>query len=352
MSIVADDRMQAVISRPRSGGEDSYRELRKILRAAGCFELTPASVFVRTTFLLAANVGCYLILLSQPGWILRVATVVALACIHAQCGFVAHDAVHGSLTRSRWLNEAFGQVMSSFINGLSYSYFFGHNHRRHHAHCGEEQEDPEMQWDVFALYEDAARAKKGLSRRTSQNQAWLIWLLLPLNTFFLRSDGIQFMRRNANVTRVDQFAVVLHIAVWLVVPAYFLGIGQALLNYLTCTLLTGLYLAGIFPFYHVGCRTVRADEPFSHLQQRVEGTRNMGGSWLVELYTGGTNNHIEHHLFPTIPTARLRQARRITRAYCQSHGIQYREASYLSAAGEIVRHLRALSRHVPGVQPG
>ena len=33
------------------------------------------------------------------------------------------------------------------------------------------------------------------------------------------------------------------------------------------------------------------------------------------------------HLFPSIPTARLRTARSVTREFCRRHGIFYREMS-------------------------
>jgi fatty acid desaturase len=107
-------------------------------------------------------------------------------------------------------------------------------------------------------------------------------------------------------------------------------------------------MAGIILFFHIGRRTTRGHEPACAFRRQVEGTRNMSTSWLAEFYTGGNNNHIEHHLFPAIPTARLRCSRRITRAFCARHGIDYQETSYFSALRSVIRHLSALSQHVPG----
>jgi fatty acid desaturase len=239
--------------------------------------------------------------------------------------------------------------MATFFNGLSYSYFFKHNHMRHHAHCGEETVDPEMQSDIFGFYEDAARTKRGLCRHTSRYQAGLIWVMVTLNGFSVRNEGIKFMWRNPRATRIDRLAAFLHFVMWLIVPIYFLGLWHAILNYFIFTWLIGVYLMGIILFYHVGCRVIRSDETISAFRRQVEGTRNMGTSWLVELYAAGTNNHIEHHLFPDIPTARLRRARDITRAFCNRHAIEYKEMGYRSAVRDVTRHMSALSRHVPSV---
>ncbi|TMH63877.1 MAG: hypothetical protein E6H57_16515 [Betaproteobacteria bacterium] len=68
---------------------------------------------------------------------------------------------------------------------------------------------------------------------------------------------------------------------------------------------------------------------------------------LDDFLFGGLNNHIEHHLFPSMPTARLRSARRITREFCRRHGIAYSEMSWFAAAREVARHFNAMSAFVP-----
>ena len=48
-----------------------------------------------------------------------------------------------------------------------------------------------------------------------------------------------------------------------------------------------------------------------------------------------------------MPTVRLREARPIIRAFCQRHGIAYREMSWLAAARDVTRHFKAMSAFVP-----
>ena len=73
-------------------------------------------------------------------------------------------------------------------------------------------------------------------------------------------------------------------------------------------------------------------------------TRNVGDSLADDFFFGGVNNHIEHHLFPAIPSFRLRKARRIVRDYCKAQGLDYRETSWWQAAKDTSAYLSKVSR--------
>ena len=92
---------------------------------------------------------------------------------------------------------------------------------------------------------------------------------------------------------------------------------------------------------------IEPQEPISFFEQELTVTRNLGASRLHDFLFGGLNNHIEHHLFPSMPTVRLRAARRITRDFCRWHGLPYREMSWFAAAREVKAHFRAMSAFVP-----
>ena len=327
--------------------KDLYRELRKILKAEDCFTLAKWSTVLKGSGLLLINISGYLLLLSEPTWGWRIAIFAALAVSLAQCGFLGHDAFHRTLSGKRRIDDFLGQLFVSFFSGLSYSYFFDNNHRLHHAYCGIETLDPEMQSKEVALYPTSARAKTGLFRWISRYQAFLLWVLMPFNAFFMRNKGMRFVWRNQSRTRADQIAIALHFIAWLIIPGLAMGLLDAVVNYLTITWMIGTYLTGIFPFYHVSRNTYQTFNDASILRRQVECTRNMSSSWLVELYTGGTNNHIEHHLYPRIPTPKLRRARPIIRDFCRRHGIDYEEISYRRAFWDMVHHLALLSRQVP-----
>ncbi len=78
---------------------------------------------------------------------------------------------------------------------------------------------------------------------------------------------------------------------------------------------------------------------------------------IADFLFGGLNNHIEHHLFPTLPRKGLRRARRITRDFCRRHGVPYRETSWPRAAAEVshffhqvAKSAHAIKRETPGTR--
>jgi len=327
-------------------GDRLHRMLVAELSSAGCFRLATARTAIYGTFILAGYAAAYATLLTAPGFAVRALAIVVLAFLSVHAGFIAHEAGHGAVTRDRRVAAWVGQVFNTLLTALCYSYF-SHIHRRHHPHCNDRSRDPDMQSGFFSMYEQSARDKTGFGRLVSRHQAVLIWVLVWLQGFTLKFDSLQFLRRNARATRTDQAVVLLHFALWFVPPVLALGFADALLNYALMTLLVGPYLGTIFLVNHIGTRVIEPDEPISHFVHEISVTRNLGASRLHDFVFGGLNNHIEHHLFPTMSTARLRSARRITREFCRRHGIVYQEMSWFAAAREVARYFKAMSAFVP-----
>ena len=333
-------------SRDVRHGERLHRMLIAELSAAGCFRPAAARSAACGAFILTCYAACYATLLTGPGVAARAAAIVALAFISMQAGFLSHEAGHGAITRDRRVADLLGQVFHTLLTALCYSYFC-HIHRLHHPHCNDRARDPDLQSQFVSMYQQSALSKTGLGRLISRHQAVLVWILIGLQGFTLKIDSLQFLRRNPRSTRVDQCVVLLHYALWLVPPVLLLGLADALLNYALMTVLIGFYTGMIFVVNHVGTRVIEPDESISFFQQEISVTRNLGASRLHDFVFGGVNNHIEHHLFPSMPTARLRSARRITRAFCRRHAIAYREMSWFAAAREVTRHFNAMSAFVP-----
>jgi fatty acid desaturase len=330
----------------RVDGDRLYRLLHAEVSDAGCLRPAPVQSAVHGALVLLGYAAAYTALLTGPGTAIRVLALAALAFLCVQAGFIAHEAGHGAITRHRRVRAAIGHVFNTLLTALCFSYF-RHIHRRHHPHCNDRGRDPDMQSSFFSMYPESARTKRGLGKLISRHQSFLIWILVSLQPFTLKLDSMQFLWRNPQSTRVDQIFLALHFMLWLAVPAAILGPPAALLNYASMSLLTGPYLGVIFLVNHIGTRIIEPHDSISFFMQEVSTTRNLGSSRLHDVFFGGVNNHIEHHLFPSVPTARLRTARTITRAFCRRHGVPYREMSWRAAAREVTQHFRAMSAFVP-----
>ena len=329
----------------RHSSDQLHHLLVRELSSAGCFRPATLRSVAYGALILAGYAAAYVALLADPGPAGRVLAIVALAFISVHAGFLAHEAVHGALGRNRFVAGLVGQIFNTLLTALCYSYFC-HIHRRHHPHCNNRSRDPDMQSGLFSMYMESAREKRGLGALVSRHQSVLIWILVWLQGFTLKIDSLQFLRRNPRATRADQAMVLLHLALWFVPPVLALGFASALANYLLMTLLIGPYLGAIFLVNHIGTRVVEPDEPISFFEQELTVTRDLGATRLDDFLFGGLNNHVEHHLFPSMPTAGLRRARVITREFCRRHGLPYREMSWFAAAREVTAHFKAMSAFV------
>ena len=323
-----------------------HRMLITELSQAGCFRPATARCAAYGACIAACYTAAYLTLLADPAFGWRVLALAVAAFFSVQAGFIAHEAGHGAITRHSALATLIGHLCHTLLCGFSSSYF-RHIHAAHHPHCNDRARDPDMQSGFVSMYRQSAQAKTGLGRLVSRHQAWLVWILIGLQGHTLKLDGLAYVRRNLGRTRLDQLFLALHFALWLVVPVLVLGAADALLNYTLVTVLIGFYVGSIFIVNHVGTRVIEPGEAISYFEQEIAVTRNLGATRLHDFVFGGVNNHVEHHLFPSMPTAHLPRARRITREFCRRHGIAYREMSWLEAAREVSRHFKAMSACVP-----
>jgi linoleoyl-CoA desaturase len=57
---------------------------------------------------------------------------------------------------------------------------------------------------------------------------------------------------------------------------------------------------------------------------QIEATNNFEVGWPWNVFCGGLDRQIEHHLFPKLPPHRLRQIAPEVRTVCERYGIEYR----------------------------
>ena len=321
-----------------------YRQLRQRLQVAGCFDAAPVAHVLHMILIVSGYATAYGLLLAQPAPWLRFTALLLLAFVSVQAGFVAHEAGHGAITRDRRLARAIGQFFNTFLTALSHAHF-QKIHVCHHNHCNERERDVDMQSGLFSLYPQALRYKRAWPGRfVSRHQSWMIWLLVSLQGLSLKIDSLVTLARDPRRTRVDQLWLAAHLLLWFGPPVAILGVSDALINYGLMTLFIGPYLGAIFLVNHIGMHVVEPDEDSPRFTRRLQSTRNLEDSRVANIFFGGLNNHIEHHLFPMISSARLPAARPIVRDFCRQHGLGYCETSWLDAARRVSGYLREISR--------
>jgi fatty acid desaturase len=107
-------------------------------------------------------------------------------------------------------------------------------------------------------------------------------------------------------------------------------------------LLFGVLLGGAFAPNHIGMPQIAPAQKVDYLRRQVLTARNITGGPMVDFLMGGLNHQIEHHLFPSLPSANLREARTMIRDYCLEMHLPYTERPLPKAMADVVRSVHRI----------
>ena len=83
-------------------------QLHNELKIADSFSPAPVQQVLHMVVVVALYAASYIALLSQPGPVIWIASLILLAFASVQAGFIAHEAGHKAISRQRWLAIAIG----------------------------------------------------------------------------------------------------------------------------------------------------------------------------------------------------------------------------------------------------
>jgi fatty acid desaturase len=274
----------------------------------------------------------------------QLGTAVFLAVIFAQIGFLAHDAGHRQVFRSRRANYVVGLLCGNLCIGLSIGWWTG-KHNRHHAHPNTEGADPDIMIGALAFSSGQVRASRGIQRLLIRYQAYLLIPMLFLEAVSLHASSIRAMTRRACRSRGWEAALLAaHAAAYLTAVFLVLSPARAIAFILVQQGVFGFYLACSFAPNHKGMPILAASDESDFLRRQVLTSRNVRGGWLTDFALGGLNYQIEHHLFPSMPRPSLRRSQSLIAAFCAEHGLPYCQASLPGSYARALRHLNAIGK--------
>jgi fatty acid desaturase len=207
-------------------------------------------------------------------------------CAYAQFT-VLHDAVHRSLSKRRWLNEALGAAAALTLFAPYEA--FRRNHLHHHAHTNDPASDPDYWVAGETWLSTAARC-------------------LTMLQFHYYSYIFKLGRRDAVWGRT--WATIAGMALALAAGSA-LGAGRALLLFWWLPAQLAVAALGfLFDYWphrpHLG-------------RGRMKDTAVIAPRWLDPAFLA-QNLHLVHHLWPTIPWYRYRAAFRETEPALREEG--------------------------------
>ncbi|WP_240777453.1 fatty acid desaturase family protein [Nonomuraea basaltis] len=321
-----------------------FSKLSRRITQAGLLQKRPGYYTARIGLVTGLFAGSWALFaaVGDSWWQMPVAVLLAVA--FAQVTLLAHDLAHGQIFRSRRTARIAGLVAGNLAIGLSYGWWMD-KHTRHHANPNHEDHDPDVSPDALVWSENQARSARGVARFIGRWQAFLFFPLITLEALNLKVASFRALRRESLKGRkAEGLLLTTHLLTYVGAVFLVLSPGKALVFLAVHLGCYGVYLGCTFAPNHKGMPVLTAEDELDYLRKQVLTSRNVRGGRVVNTALGGLNYQIEHHLFPSMPTANLRKAQPIVREYCESLGVDYTECGLFESWAQAMRHLHEAGR--------
>jgi fatty acid desaturase len=324
---------------------DDFGTLKREVRERGLLERGSAKYawILARTFAIAALAWGTLALTRGSSLCWLAAPLLAFAS--GQLVLLAHDACHYAIFSRRAPNEWLGLIAINLLNGGSYTWWSA-SHNEHHARSNNRHADPDIDYPMLAFDRAQADAKHPRARWLLARQHWLVGPMLAGVALNLRVYSAARLL-SARVQQRERVAFVLH---WVAYPAALvalLGPWRAIAMLALHQALFGVYVGSITMANHWGM-PMPDDTELGFVAHQVSTSRNVAGGALADLWFGGLNRQIEHHLFPSMPRVNLAIVRPIVQAHCEAHKIKYVERSFAQTYRDIYDVMRSVALYVRG----
>lgn len=276
---------------------------------------------------------------TPAGWLLGMIGVAYHLALEAQLNHtIMHGAYVGVPGAERYTPSRYETLALPFRSKT-----WGDAHRIHHQHPSLLEGDPDTIHPLFRMH--PTQPLRWWHRFNAFIGAFFTFEHWAFDyDAFLKQQGVR-----AKTDRGEWKKLALHVAYNYVLFPALAGPRWwvVLLGVIASAVIRNLVFTALQTASSVGCdvssrHALRTDDPRGDERVRfqVETSKNFGlhGGWKV--ICGGLDRHIEHHLWPHLPPARLRELSPEVRRLCDERGLRYQEFPTIWASlGDSVRWL-------------
>ena len=322
---------------------NEYAELKQLVMQKGLLNKRPRTYTCKLLVVwMMLGSGLILLVLTRNLFVILL-DAAFLAVVFGQIGFIGHDAGHRQIFKAGWKNEIMCLIHGNLLLGISSGWWIK-SHNQHHQWPNRVNLDPAIDFSVLAFSEHQARTKQSLQRFMVNYQAYFFFPLLCLTLAGIRIDSIQFLlQKKAKHPLIEALLLTAHFTLYFGLLFFCLGLQRMLLFAAVHQTLFGLYMGSTFAPNHKGMPILSGEDPTDFLRCQVLTARNVRSHPVLDFLYGGLNYQIEHHLFPSMPRNRLREAQKIIKGFCRAHSVPYYEAGFLQSYREILKYLHGVS---------
>lgn len=340
LALPDNDLAPALTRPPQEASKGTYAELKQLLKKQGLLDKQPIYYTYRIILLFGLlALGVIFLLFVHVFW-LQLLNAVYLAFVFAQIGLLGHEAGHRQMFHSLWKHDLVSLLGGNLLIGMSYAWWVD-KHNRHHSHPNEVDMDPDIDIPFLEFTGMEDLEKMGKFRQfLVKYQASIFFPALMTVGIGLQVNSVKFLlRQKARYRALELGLMIMHFLLYLAFVFFCLPFWQAIIFVVIHQTLTGLYLGAIFAPNHKGMPVLEKDSNMDFLHRQVVTSRNIHAHPVTDFWYGGLNYQIEHHLFPSMPRNKLKEAQPIVKAFCQEHVIPYHETNVLRSFREILQHL-------------
>ena len=326
----------------RRAAPHEYRSLSTEVRNAGLLDRRLGYYSIRavlTVTALGAGWACFFFL--GDSW-LTLCVAVFLGLTATQLGFLAHDAGHRQIFRSKRANRLTGLAIGNGLIGLSFGWWVP-KHNAHHAYPNQIGRDPDIGAGLLGPpdADDSVTTPPGVAGWMARRQAELFFPLMLLRSTGLYYSGVQDLLRRRNRSVATEGVLLLaHAALYVTAVLWVLSPLKALAFIVVHQAVFSMYLGCSFAPNHKGMPLLDHGADMGFAERQVITARNVKGGWWTGFVFGGLNYQIEHHLFPTMPRPNLARVQSMVRTFCVENHLPYCEEGPIESYRTSMRGLR------------
>ena len=225
-------------------------------------------------------------------WPLVPVVSLAIGIDFACLTFVAHEALHGGITRTRWLQRAVGWIgFLPFV--VSPHLWTAWHNRDHHAHA-QMADDPDG-YATLERYSARASTRFSVDRFSLGGRRWRGILSLLLGFTVQSVDQLFTSRALTRRERRRAFADTAVMAALWGGLALWIGAVPFVFAYLVPLLVANACMMAFIVTNHSLSPRVELDDP-------LVSTLSVTTPRVLDWLTLGFGHHVEHHLFPAMST--------------------------------------------------
>ena len=224
---------------------------------------------------------------------------------------------------------------------MSYGWW-RHKHTRHHANPNKIERRPRHRPSCHLVHPRAgARARGPIAQWLVAHQGLFFFPILLLEGLSLHASGVRRVASREKLERrwVEIGFLTLRLVGFMALVFLVLSPGIAFVFLAVQLGIFGVYMGMVFAPNHKGMPLVPKDVKLDFLTRQVMMSRNVRGTWALDVAMGGLNYQIEHHLFPSMPRPHLRRAAPMVAEYCARHGVPYTVTGLLESYGIVIRYI-------------